>query len=227
MVATAPLKIPSGLAAGLLAGAEVILNDALRLDAASLQEFRKLGRCRVKFTITPLGDTFYLLTGYPLKLSIARTDNPDLSVSGTPPAILRFLRGTANRSVSNSGLSITGNQELAQRLQEIGRQLDIDWEAKLAEMIGSIPAHFAGAKMRELSKALGYVKQNFLQDAEEYLHHESKALPHREEVRIWQQAIERITLGTDELDNRLRRLENILPENNHLQNTNNSRNELD
>jgi len=227
MAATAPLKIPSGLTAGLLAGAEVMLNEALRLDAASLQELKRLGRCRINFTITPLQDTFHLFTGYPVKLAIAHTDNPDLSVSGTPTAILRFLRGTANTGTSNSGLSIAGNQELAEKLQKIGRQLDIDWEAKLAEMVGSIPAHFAGAKVREMAEALSYVKQNFLQDAEEYLHHESKALPHREEVRLWQQAVERISLRTDELDNRLRHLENILPENNQLQNTNNSLNELD
>ena len=193
----------SGLSPKLLTGLENILNEALRLDAASSAALAKLENRWVKFSVTPFAGTIYMVAGFPLRLTATADAAPDLEISGSPLALLKFL----HKAEITPNLTISGDQGVAERLSRIGSQLDIDWEAKLAEHVGDISAHFIGKRVREALHWLTYAGRNFLQDAEEYIHHETGAAPDQEEVNWWRQEVDTLSVATDQLDERLCELE--------------------
>lgn len=191
------------LAAGLLAALERMLNEALQLDAVSAEKLRQLKGRWLRIRATPLEQSVYLCADYPLRLSLELADQPDVTVSGSPMSLLRFWQ----QGEPGPNLHIAGDQSLAEGLAKVSSTLELDWESKLAELIGNLPAHFIGNRTREAQSWLHYAQQNFFQDAEEYLHHESRIIPDHEEVKLWKEDIIDLAATVTVLDNRIDKLE--------------------
>ena len=194
------------LTAGLLTGLESLINDAIQMDAASMQKIKKLGEQWVQFTVEPFGETVFVCISDPIRLSTALAGKPDVAISGSPVALLRFFR----HAEASNRLTITGQWSLAAQLAEISKNLEFDWESKLAELTGNLPAHFMGDKVRQALHWLSYTQQHFFRDAEEYIHHETALLPDKEEVKLWQQDITALVIATEQAEQRLLKLENSL-----------------
>lgn len=187
------------LVAGLLAGLEALINDTIRLDAASLQKINKLGEQWVQLTVEPFGETFFLCTSNPIRLTTELAGEPDVAISGSPVSLIRFFRDAE----ATKRLTISGQWSLAAQLADISKRLEIDWESKFAGPMGNLPAHFVGERVRRTLHWLSYTQQNFFRDAEEYIHHESGVLPDKEEVKLWQQDVTATSSATEDLEQRL------------------------
>ncbi len=194
------------LAAGIAAALEKLANEIVILDAATRQKLEKLNAKWLTVDLTPLGVTFDICLDYPIRIGSGCEVEADLHISGTPGAYLRFLQGEHHPK----GMTIAGDVALAQQISAITATLEIDWEARLAEVLGDIPAHTLGQGVRRASQWLSFARNNFLADAEEYIHHEARSLPAREEAAFWADEVELARMALDRLEAHVDQLERSL-----------------
>ena len=114
------------------------------------------------------------------------------------------------QALFNNQVSLSGDIELSQTLQALLANLDIDWEGKLAKVVGDIAAHQIGQQARILQRWGKSASQTLLLNIEEYLHEESRDLPPRAELEHFYRNIETLTLTTDRLAARIERLQQTL-----------------
>ncbi|WP_020410705.1 ubiquinone biosynthesis accessory factor UbiJ [Hahella ganghwensis] len=189
--------------AALSAALEQVANQALSLDAAATQRLEKLAGKWLAVEVLPFQLELFFELGYPLRVAIARDEENDLTLKGSPGVFLRYMQGDHNAE----GLELAGDVALAQQLAAILSSLEVDWEAKLSEFLGDVPAHLVGKGARGVTGWLAHVSQSFFADAEEYIHHEAHSLPNKDEAEYWSEQVEQARMTLDRLEARVKRLE--------------------
>lgn len=181
---------------------EKIIAEALRYDAGTSAKLSKLSNKWVKVEVQPIAYVVFIELSERPRIANDCGDEPDLVVKGSPGAFLSYLTGK-----SHSAIEISGDVALAQQLAAIAKDLEIDWEAKLAEYLGDVPAHAVGRRLRGLSSWLKHVGNSFLADAEEYAHYEAAIFPNKDEAQYWKDSVDSLRMQCDRLDARLARIE--------------------
>jgi len=140
----------NAIQASALETAEKMINAALRYDPATLRDVADLdGKLLlIKSTLPPLSICIEA-TQQRIMLHSNWQDSADTTVTGTLPAMLG-LAVSAEQHISFAGtsISVTGDLEFLRQINGIFRNLDIDWEAALASIIGDIPAHMLAKTVR-------------------------------------------------------------------------------
>jgi ubiquinone biosynthesis accessory factor UbiJ len=131
----------------------------------------------------------------------------DVTIAGTPLALLSLLREEPADVIRRGDVTIAGEAELATGFQELLQLLRPDLEAGLARVVGDIPAYGAGSLLR---KALDYGRSSLrtqAMNAGEYLAHERKVLVPRAEAEDFLQQVDALREQTDRLAARVGALE--------------------
>jgi ubiquinone biosynthesis protein UbiJ len=156
---------------------------------------------------TPLRATLQASDG---RLLISR-DEPvqtDVTITGTPLALLSLLREAPADVIRRGDVSIAGDAERATRFQELLQLLRPDLEAGLARVVGDIPAHGAGSLLRKALDIGRSTLRTQAMNAGEYLAHEKRVLVPRSEAEEFLQQVDALREHTDRLAARVRALEN-------------------
>jgi ubiquinone biosynthesis accessory factor UbiJ len=143
-----------------------------------------------------------------LRVSREQPAQTDVTITGTPLALLSLLREEPADVIRRGDVTITGDAELATRFQELLQLLRPDLEAGLARVVGDIPAYGAGSLLR---KALDYGRGTLrtqAMNAGEYLAHEKRVLVPRSEAEEFLQQVDALREQADRLAARVRALEN-------------------
>ena len=140
-------------------GLETAINSALQYDPATQRDLAQLENqlllvdCTMpplKIAIEPSNQGIILHNQWDADATV--------TIKGSLIALVNLaVNRSETRSFANSGLQVSGNLETLHRLHKILSQLDIDWQAALADLVGDIPAHLLAETIRK-STALG--KQN-------------------------------------------------------------------
>jgi ubiquinone biosynthesis protein UbiJ len=143
------------------------------------------------------------------KLVVSRQEvaHADVTLAGSPLALLSLLREDPAEVIRRGGVTMTGDAELATRFQELLQLLRPDLEAGLARMVGDIPAHGAGTLLR---KALDYGRASLrtqVMNVGEFLAHEKRVLVPRAEAEEYLQQVDALREQTDRLAARVAALE--------------------
>src|SRR5882762_1149170 len=75
----------------------------------------------------------------------------DVTVSGSPLALLTLVRGDFDAALANANLGISGDEALAQQFRELARLLRPDFETLLGRVLGRMNAHLAVRALGQLS----------------------------------------------------------------------------
>lgn len=189
---------------------ETALNRALALDPAGRQTLLAALTGTLQFRIQGPGNHCLTLrrTGEQVRVASEPVADPALELNGPPLAFAALAMG--DKTVFNKGrIEIHGDTGLAHQFQTALGQLDPDWEAALADIIGALPAHFIGQRLRS---AIHWARQasNSLGDSlEEYIHEESRQLPGRRELEATFTDIDSLHLQTERLTARIDRLNRL------------------
>ncbi len=151
----------------------------------------------------------YVLPGETgLRLLTEYDAEPDVSLSGSLPALLRLVSGGATPDLFSSGnVEISGDLELGQRFERIMKKLDIDWEEQASHVIGDIAAHKLGNLIRDMHAWRVQAIETVCKDLGEYLQHESRILAIPKAVDNFMNAVDVVHADADRLEARLRRLQ--------------------
>ena len=142
-----------------------------------------------------------------LALSRQSSEPADVTLAGSPLAMLALLREEPAEVIRRGDVSLTGDAELGARFQELLQLLRPDLEAELANLVGDIPAHGMGSLLR---KALDYGRSSAATQARnlgEYLAHEKRVLVPRAEAEQYLQQVDALREQTDRLAARVAALE--------------------
>ncbi len=130
----------------------------------------------------------------------------DVRLSGSPLALLALAGGDAEAALSWSGLSISGDQQLVRRFQELARLLRPDPEAAAGRIMGRIPAHLAARAVASIGTWGRAARDSLVRNTADYLAHESRDLVPRAEAEGFLGGVEALRAQLTQAEARAARL---------------------
>jgi len=195
----------STLKAGLLMALESAVNNSLAYDPATQQALRALdGKVLHIACSLPPQSVYVLFVGEHVELWSLFEGAADTTLSGSASAFLQLWRARGKpTALTESGVTLTGDTDVMQQLQAISAQLDIDWEALLADHTGDIVAHQLGQAMRGAGHWLRSARREAERLVSEYLQYENRSIPTRHDVQRFCDEVDDVVLRMDRLQARL------------------------
>lgn len=198
----------------LCAAAEIALNRYLRLEASVVEECARLeGRCMV-FAVPSAGlglAVEFMPSG--VRVMPEAPQAADVSVSGTPTALIAALRQVQSRGTEGAhtglpwGLKVEGDAELLNQFRAMVARVGFDPEEWLAPMLGGVAAHrLVGGLKRMFDWTRGNTRR-VADNSAEYLREETYDLARGRDVGEWMNEVDDARESLDRLEARLRRLE--------------------
>lgn len=202
------------LGSTLLAPVESLVNTALGADPASRHRLTRLGAGRILQVHSDglksgmaRGD-LYIRTGDDrLYLQGSHNGPVDARLGGSARALAALLTASEPRqALYDPELTLTGDTGLAEGVQRLFRELDIDWEDRLAPLLGNVAAHQLGQWLRSAgrqTRETGGRLESILRD---YLNEEADWVTGRAEFNAFREEVDALRLRLDRLQARAREL---------------------
>lgn len=184
-------------------------NRYLRLDPEASSRLADLqGQC-IALEFRGLDLTLYVFPEAVGVRLLQHSDSaPDTVLSGTPLGMAGLGLGSDTEQTLFSGaVVISGDVETGQSFKAILDSMEIDWEEQLSRLTGDVIAHQLGNAARHARRFLARTRSTLEQDTGEYLQEELRVLPSRIEIENYMAGVSRLTMDTDRLTARIRRLQ--------------------
>ncbi len=190
-----------------LASAEKIINTALRYDPATrLQLARLSGKIlalnitapvAVKLFVMPLDEDIQLMANWDGEV--------DTQLSGSLMALVQ-LSTTEIHNLKYSGVTAMGDLTLLADVQQLLKNLDIDWEDMLSQFTGDIIGHQAAQVIRAKFDWTKDRAQTATRLTKEFLTEEYQALVSKPELDDFYQQVDELRLAVDRAAARVEKL---------------------
>lgn len=191
-----------------LAGLEVIINRALELAP------------RARAELAELQDNVFALQCTAPSLEVyLHTDTNGIRLMGIyEGSVTTRVRGTASdftelasskdpaATLINGQLELDGDSAPLLELQQILGSLDVDWEAPLVNTLGDVAGHQLAQFLRGSFAWGQQASSSFARQLEEFIHEEARLSPPRQELEDFYRDVQELTLRTERLETRTRRL---------------------
>lgn len=195
----------------LLSPLETVINRALAKSPATALGLRALANTCVLLD-TPIVQVKLHTDGTKLHLFNNSLQRPDAKLTATPITLARLLvTETETELLESREITVGGNRDILSSWLTLFRELDLDWEALIADHLGDIPAHLVGQTVRSGSRWSRNFNNALLGNIEEYLLEEARLLPTRSEQKYQRQQIRDLASEVEALEERTRRLLEPLP----------------
>ena len=194
---------------GLVTAAEIGGNRLLALDEEALRRCGELQGHSIAIDITDLDFQLYCHPGsWGLRLAReAPAREVDATIRGRLAALVELAVQDDKLSTSiRERVSFHGDVGLAQRLQAILADLDLDWEEALAGRVGDVAAFQLQQRARRLGEGLRRGAEALLQTSSEYLREEARLSPTRPEFEQFRTRLTALKHDVARADARLRQL---------------------
>jgi ubiquinone biosynthesis accessory factor UbiJ len=194
-----------------------VINHALTLDPGTQETLKQLHdrHMEIHSTLPDLRLTISFLATGQIALSSNRDGDADVILKGSPIALATLLAQAKSLvTFAETGVTVTGDQEILQRLGAILEQLDIDWEQAMAGVIGDLPAQFAGKAVRQALKFNQQAARRAATGLAEFIREESGLTLSATESAQWVAQVTALRHDTDRLSTRIQRLRAGFEQNN-------------
>jgi len=126
------------------------LNRALEYDAQTPQKLSKVaGKSLLIESTAPRFTVSLLFTDSQLIIMPSDECSAPAMLSGTAPALLRLLLAGDLDTAEKCQVDVSDEEALITTLLTLSREINIDWEALLAEHTGDVAAHLLGETLRK------------------------------------------------------------------------------
>lgn len=188
---------------GFDAALETAINAALQYDPATRARLQKLDGKALELDLTAPRMTFCLgVEGEQVCVHHQWEGEISTRLSGSAIALVRLLRDPA-ATPAGVGVSVSGSSALLADLQAIVRDLDIDWEAPIAQLVGDVPAHAVGEALRSVSGWLLDSLGRAPVAAAEAVSEEWQLTPPQAQFEAFVEDLQNLSLATERLEARV------------------------
>lgn len=191
-----------------LAALERILNAALALAPATRDELATLANRVFGIRCTTPEVRAYIIPGADGVRLLAHHEGADsCTVHGAGSDFVALL-GAPDKPAAlvNGNLRIEGDSNALMRLARVLSDIEIDWEAQLALVVGDVPAHQIGRAVRSSTRWGRDAHVAALRHVTEFVHEEARLAPSRAEVEDFGTDIRALEQRATRLENALRRI---------------------
>lgn len=182
---------------------EASVNHAVALDPSNERHLKRLEGCVLEIQVSSLKQSLFLTVEQLQIKWLAQAATPTVKLSGSAIALIKLgLLKDKNALFKRKEVSLSGDAVRAQQIQSFMRELNIDWEALLAEALGDIPARLLSTN---LSTSLNWTRElgkSFWQDLEEYIKYELQVLPNKAAAQQQFASIDQVRLASERLAQR-------------------------
>jgi ubiquinone biosynthesis protein UbiJ len=198
----------AALQSAALEGAEKIINAALVHDPASAERLRALqGKVLLVDSSMPPLRIAVEPSATRIMLHSNWQDSAEVTVSGTLVSLAAMaINADEMVSFSGTGVNVSGNLEVLRQLNHIMAELDIDWEAALAELIGDVPAHLLGETIRNSAEFRSNALNRAQSALAEVSQEELRLTPSKNEYQSFVQSVRHLSTDVDRLAARANKL---------------------
>lgn len=188
---------------------ELASNNALEHDPETMQRLQKLQGKSMALHVKTIEQSI-TVSPSPEGVELSRTilDNVDVTLTATPAAMLKISRdGIEDADLQPGELDISGDPIIGQRFAKIIAELNINWEALLAEQIGDSPARvvtLAANQMREFAEQSRSQVHNKLVH---FIRDELAVSVEQQEVDDFLDDVDTLRADTERLSSRIKRIQ--------------------
>lgn len=200
------IQIPDALLLSLQESA----NRFLALDPEGAERLADVQGQVLLIELEGFGIRIFVVPGsHSLGLYSSYDAEPDCTVRGTPAALLRLSFADHREDQIFSGaVEIIGDNRVAQRVGDVFRNLDIDWEEQLARLFGDAVARRIGEQARNARQWAERSGETMTQNLREFLQEESRLLPSDHELRRFLNGVD---ILRDDVERLVARVERLAP----------------
>ncbi len=131
----------------------------------------------------------------------------DVTIRGTPVALLSLVKPENRQTaLSSRDVEVVGDLGLAQDMQTLFADMDIDWEELLSGLTGDVAAHQIGNFFRVFARWAKETHQTMEMNLAEWLQFEIRMVPEAEEITAYLDEVDTLRADTDRLEARIKRL---------------------
>lgn len=186
---------------------EKAINLALSMDPSSQKRLKPLEGCILQIYFTAAKRSIFFKAEKGNVVLLGNHDSPSVVLSGKMIAFVKLAYLSDKQQLfRDKEIELAGDAVRAQQIQHFMANINIDWEALLAEVIGDVPAHVLGTSIRQ---GIGWGKSltsTFLTDLEEFVKYEVRLLPSKALAVRQFDAIDQLRSATDRLEARIKSL---------------------
>lgn len=190
--------------------AEFLLNQLLALDTASAARLAALdGRTLAVHVSSPNLDLYISIRNRKLHLSPVFEGGADAQLFGTASNLLRVLvQQTPVSNLAPFKVELQGSTAFMQNLQNLLKDLDIDWEFHLSQLIGDLPVAGMRKGMDVGGEFTNRTAKNTLNNIRDYLNYECDIIPAKSAAEQFYTDITELTLRADRLQAKISTMQN-------------------
>ncbi|MEX2482499.1 MAG: SCP2 sterol-binding domain-containing protein [Gammaproteobacteria bacterium] len=184
------------------------LNRALALDSAAAVRLGRLEGRTLAVVVREHGwRVLTVVRSGRLNILRGEDNRVDVTISGRPSDFIALVRANQRGEILGAGrVEIQGDLAVAQEVQSLLGELDLDWEEWLAGRLGDIAAHHIGRAMRGVFAFGQHTARKLEADTAEYLRHELMIVPRRDELERYGREVFELADALERSEARLRRL---------------------
>ena len=175
--------------------AEKLINAALEYDPATQRQIAALeGKLLLVESSMPPLKVAIEATSAGIMLHSNWQDSADTTVSGSLLAMLSLaIDNDQQISFAGTGISVNGDLDFLIRINNLMRNLNVDWEAALATVIGDIPAHILADTLRSSTTVAMDAGRRAKSAAAEIAQEELRATPSATEYQDFTQRVRHLS----------------------------------
>ncbi|MCP4187997.1 MAG: hypothetical protein GY763_10400 [Gammaproteobacteria bacterium] len=200
-----------------IAVAEIGGNQLLARDESIIERCVALqGRC-IAIDLTDIEFTLYCHPGNRgIRLSQHAPQKPiDATISGRLLALFDLVTNDDKAPSSvRERVSFNGDVSVAQQMQKVLSEIDIDWEEILSQYTGDLAAFQITQRVRKSGKWLQQSFQSLMQNKSDFLHRGANLTAAPLELEQFQQQVAKLENDADQCEARIRQLFKTIDKNN-------------
>jgi ubiquinone biosynthesis accessory factor UbiJ len=188
---------------------QAMFNRVLQQDPQACAAMKDLSGKMIAIEVIGTGLGWYVyIDDQGISLGREHAGQANVTIKARAATLIGLLLNH-NSKVSgiNPDMEINGDVGLAQEFQLILKNLDIDWEEHLSHWLGDTAAHKFGRVYKLTRNFIRESRHTISMDISEYLRYEKEILPEREEIELFNNAVDKIRNDTERLKQRLQRLQ--------------------
>ena len=183
--------------------------QVIQLDPDSKQLIDSLADKNAQLIITDWNITLYLLLQTDgIKLSFDQPSTIDTKISGKLFDLLNtgIAKGDTAKAFEHN-IDVSGDIQLAEKIQAILKNIDIDLEEQLSKITGDTIAHNLGLGIKNAKSSIKKGLSSLIESGTEFAQEEAKITPTHSEVDQFYQEVRTIRDDVERLEARINLLE--------------------
>lgn len=189
-----------------LAACEASVNQALQYDPGTRLALAELeGQVLAVDISTPAATIYVCFNSDGVQLLGIFEGSVSTRLRGSAVALILLMSG-GQTSLANSGVEVFGSTSLLSKLQGIARNIDIDWEEPLTQLLGDLLGHQSAEYIRWRCNYITERVKAGLRLGSEFLTEENRSLPATAEVEFFCDQVDQLRLDADRAQAKLQAL---------------------